>query len=99
MSLLFGYSSGLEAIEEDTDMNGNRIIDLPSPTIQNPLRRATPTRTTLEEVDSKDRKETRAIQVHRDHKDLKAIQVHKDHKDLKVTPVCEVRKVTLDHKV
>ena len=32
MSLLFGYSSGLETIEEDIDMNGNRIIDLPSPT-------------------------------------------------------------------
>ena len=32
MSLLFGYSSGLETIEEDTDMNRNRIIDLPSPT-------------------------------------------------------------------
>ena len=32
MSLLFGYSSGLSTIEEDIDMNGNRIIDLPSPT-------------------------------------------------------------------
>lgn len=32
MSLLFGYSSGLETIEEDIDMNGNRIIDLRSPT-------------------------------------------------------------------
>ena len=32
MSLLFGYSSNLEIIEEDIDMNGNKIIDLPSPT-------------------------------------------------------------------
>ena len=34
MSLLFGYtsaSSGLENIEGDLDMNGNRIIDLPDP--------------------------------------------------------------------
>ena len=31
MSLLFGYSSNLETIEEDIDMNGNKIIDLPSP--------------------------------------------------------------------
>ena len=33
MLLLFGYSSSLETIEEDIDMNGNRIIDLPSPTL------------------------------------------------------------------
>ena len=33
MSLLFGYSSSLNTIEEDIDMNGNRITDLPSPTI------------------------------------------------------------------
>ena len=32
MSLLFGYSSNLETIEEDIDMNGYKIIDLPSPT-------------------------------------------------------------------
>ena len=32
MSLLFGYSSNLETTEEDIDMNGNKIIDLPSPT-------------------------------------------------------------------
>ena len=32
MSLLFGYSSSLETIEEDIDMDGNRILDLPSPT-------------------------------------------------------------------
>ena len=31
MSLLFGYSSGLDVIEEDLDMSGNRIIDLPDP--------------------------------------------------------------------
>ena len=29
MSLLFGYSSGLESIEKDIDMNGNRVINLP----------------------------------------------------------------------
>ena len=31
MSLNFGYSPCLETIKEDIDMNGNRIIDLPSP--------------------------------------------------------------------
>ena len=29
MSLLFGYSSRLDVIEEDLDMSGNRIIHLP----------------------------------------------------------------------
>ena len=29
MSLLFGYSYGLESIEKDIDMNGNRFINLP----------------------------------------------------------------------
>ena len=29
---MFGYSSGLTTIEEDIDMNGNRIVDLLSPT-------------------------------------------------------------------
>ena len=32
MSLLFGYSSNLETTEEDIGMNGNKILDLPSPT-------------------------------------------------------------------
>ena len=32
MSLLFGYSSGLATIEEDINMNGYKITDLPSPT-------------------------------------------------------------------
>ena len=32
MSLLFGYSSNLETIEEDIDMNGNKILYLPPPT-------------------------------------------------------------------
>ena len=32
MALLFGYSLGLTTIEEDIDMNGNKIVDLPSPT-------------------------------------------------------------------
>ena len=31
MSLLFGYPSSLETIEEDINMQGNRIIDLPDP--------------------------------------------------------------------
>ena len=31
MSLLFGYSSGLPTIEEDINMNGYKITDLPSP--------------------------------------------------------------------
>ena len=31
MSLLFGYSSGLSTIEEDINMNGYKITDLPSP--------------------------------------------------------------------
>ena len=33
MALLFGYSSGLDSIEKNIDMSGNRIIDLPSPSI------------------------------------------------------------------
>ena len=32
MSLLFGYSSELEIVEENIDMDGNQIIDLPKPT-------------------------------------------------------------------
>ena len=32
MALLFGYSSGLGTIEEDINMNGYKITDLPSPT-------------------------------------------------------------------
>ena len=31
MSLLFGYGSELEYVEENIDMNGNRILDLPDP--------------------------------------------------------------------
>ena len=34
MSLLFGYSSGFDNIqEEDLDMNNNKIINLPDPSI------------------------------------------------------------------
>ena len=32
MSLLFGYASDLELVEEDVDMDGNRILDLPETT-------------------------------------------------------------------
>ena len=32
MSLLFGYASDLEVVQEDVDMDGNRIVDLPEPT-------------------------------------------------------------------
>ena len=32
MSLLFGYASDMELVEEDVDMDGNRIFDLPDPT-------------------------------------------------------------------
>ena len=32
MSLLFGYSSELEIVEENIDMDGKKIIDLPKPT-------------------------------------------------------------------
>ena len=31
MSLLFGYASDLEVVQEDVDMVGNRIVDLPEP--------------------------------------------------------------------
>ena len=31
MSLLFGYASDLELVEENVDMDGNRIFDLPDP--------------------------------------------------------------------
>ena len=29
MSFLFGYASDLEVVQEDVDMDGNRIVDLP----------------------------------------------------------------------
>ena len=32
MSLLFGHAPDLELVEEDVDMDGNRIVDLPEPT-------------------------------------------------------------------
>ena len=32
MSLLFGYASELELVQEDVDMDGNRIFDRPDPT-------------------------------------------------------------------
>ena len=32
MSLLFGYASDLEFVQEDVDIDGNRIVDLPLPT-------------------------------------------------------------------
>lgn len=35
MSLLFGYESDLEFVEENIDMHGNRILDLPDPTEDN----------------------------------------------------------------
>ena len=31
MSLLFGYASDLELVQEDVDMDGNKIVDLPEP--------------------------------------------------------------------
>ena len=31
MSLLFGYVSDLEVVQEDVDVDGNRIADLPEP--------------------------------------------------------------------
>ena len=31
MSLLFGYASDLEVVQEDVDMDGNRIVDLLEP--------------------------------------------------------------------
>ena len=32
MSLLFGYASDLELVEENVDIDRNRIFDLPDPT-------------------------------------------------------------------
>ena len=32
MSLLFGYASDLELVEQNVDMDGNRIFDHPDPT-------------------------------------------------------------------
>ena len=32
MSQLFGYASDLELVEQNVDMDGNRIFDLPDPT-------------------------------------------------------------------
>ena len=32
MSLLLGHAPDLELVEEDVDMDGNRIVDLPEPT-------------------------------------------------------------------
>ena len=33
MSLLFGYASDLELVEENVDLDGSRILDLPEPTV------------------------------------------------------------------
>lgn len=50
MALLFGYSSGLSTIEEDIDMNGNRIIDHHQLQIRNLLRKVMAICIILEEV-------------------------------------------------
>ena len=75
MSLLFGYSSNLETIEEDIDMNGNKIIDLPSPTSNS------------EPVTKGYGKETRETSDCKDHRDLKVTTVRED---LRATPVRKV---------
>ena len=72
MSLLFEYSSNMETIEEDIDMNGNKIIDLPSPTSDSePVTKGYADTSTLGEVDSEGRKETKETPDHKDQKETR----------------------------
>ena len=111
MSLLFGYSSGLSSIEEDLDMSGNRIINLPSPpTGSEPVtkqyadthysgggggRDPKGVRVTRVILTSKDLKETKVI---KGLKEIKMIKVTKDLKEIKVIKGLKETKVTQDLK-
>ena len=104
MALLFGYSSGLTTIEDDINMFRSSIYLRQHQTL-NPLRKATLTHATREEVVDKDLKVKRVILDLKgtpDRKDLKETRVILDCKvlrDLRVTPVHEVRRETPDRKV
>ena len=96
MSLNFGYSPYLETIEEDIDMNGYKIIDLPSPTTDSePVTKgyadthysrggSGQRKETRETPDRKDRKETKAI------KGIRETKATLDRKDPEATPAREV---------
>ena len=91
MSLLFGYSSSLETIGEDINMQGNRIINLPGPASDS-------------EPVTKSYADThyfsgggggqRGPQGPRNRKDRKEIPVYKDQKVTKGIPVRKGQKAT-----
>ena len=100
MSLLFVYSSGLETIEEDIDMNGNRIIDLPSPTTDSePVTKGYADTHYSGESGQQGPKGDKVIRDHKGQKETKATLDYKGHRDQKVTPVRVARKAIPDRKV
>ena len=89
MSLLFGYSSGLSTIQEDIDMQGNRIIDLPEPvTGSEPVTKS-----------YADTHYSGGGGGQRGPKVIRETPVHKDHKGRKEARDREGRKVIQVHKV
>ena len=100
MSLLFGYSSGLETIEEDIDMNGNRIIDLPSPTTDSePVTKGYADTHYSGGSGQQGPKGDKGDTDHKDQKGTKPTLDYKDRKGQKVTQVREVRKAIPNRKV
>ena len=96
MSLLFGYSSSssdLKNIEEDLDMNENRIIDLPNPVEDDEPAARKVIRVIRVILDRRGRK---VIEVMSGRKVRKAIGVISDRKDRKAIEVVSGRK---DRKV
>ena len=98
MSLLFGYSSNLETIEEDINMQGNRIINLHGPaTGSEPVTKSYADthyssgggggqrgpKGDKGDTGPQDQKVTKAIQARKDQKVTKEIPVHKDQKETK----------------
>ena len=95
MSLLFGYSSNLETIEEDIDMNGIKIIDLPSPTSNSePVTKGYADTHYSGGSGQQGPKADKGDTGHKDRKGTRETSDYKDRRDLKVTPVREGLRVT-----
>ena len=102
MSLLFGYGSELEYVEENIDMNGNRILDLPDPIEDDePVTTGYADQHYSGAVEAekkviparKDRKVIKAILARKDRKVIKAILARKDRKVIKAILARKDRKV------
>ena len=63
MSLLFGYASDVEFVEENIDMDGNRIFDLPDP---------------VEDGESVTKGDVTEVKDHKDQKGIPEVKVRKD---------------------